>query len=78
MTFNEQLAETLAEQSVGVDFHPAGTGCCGIAYNEEYQLHIMGWNMQSFGTKEGAEKCRLKFKEKMKETILKILANIEI
>jgi hypothetical protein len=75
---NEELAEALSEQSVGVDFHPASTGCCGITHSEEYMLHIMGWHIQSFGTKEGAEKSRLGFKKRMKETILKILANIEI
>jgi hypothetical protein len=75
---DEDLAEALAEQAVLVEYRPASDGsnsCCGIKYSEEYVLCIFGYPFQSFGSKEGSERARHLFKERVTQQIIQMLAN---
>ncbi len=71
----EELIELLLDQGIHVAHYNISIKPLAINPGEHYMVSLFGWNIQEFGTAEGAEKFRQVLKEHAKKNMLNTLFN---
>ena len=71
----EDFIELLLDQGIHVGFFKGKIEPLAIHPGDYYMVSLFGWNIQEFGTAEGAEKFRQTLKERSKKDMLNTLNN---